>query len=254
MLLETIKRDRLAVEIYGQRSDMGDRAAQVFASCVAEMLKHKETLNIIFAAAPSQNDFLKSLEKQNVEWGRINVFHMDEYVGIGIDSKQSFARFVKDNVVERFPVRSFHALNGKANDASEECERYATLLREHPADIVCLGIGENTHIAFNDPGEADFWDEKPVKIVTLDERCRKQQVHDGCFPTLEEVPKYALTLTVPTLMRADAMFCIVPGRTKAEAIKLVINEPVDFMRPASALRLHKNAYLFCDKDSGQAIL
>lgn len=251
MLLKSMKKDRLEVEIYDLRSDMGERAAQCFAACVAEMLQQKDTLNIIFAAAPSQNDFLQALEKQSIEWEKINVFHMDEYVGIGIESKQSFARFVKDNVVDRFPVRSFHAINGKAQEATEECERYSTLLREHPVDIVCLGIGENTHIAFNDPGEADFWDDKLVKVVTLDERCREQQVHDKCFPNLEAVPQYALTLTVPTLMRAEAMFCIVPGSTKSEAVRLVINEPVDFMRPASALRLHKRAFLFCDKDSGK---
>lgn len=254
MLIKSLQKDRLSVEIYEQRSDMGERAAECFADYIEKMLQEKEELNIIFAAAPSQNDFLEALEKHEIDWTRINAFHMDEYVGIGIESKQSFARFVKERVTDRFPVRSFHAINGMAQDAAAECERYATLLTENPVDIVCLGIGENTHIAFNDPGEADFWDKQIVKVVTLDEKCREQQVHDKCFPTLEDVPKYALTLTVPTLMRAKAMLCIVPGSTKTEAVKLVVNEPIDYMRPASALRLHEQAFLFCDKDSGQGLL
>ena len=167
---------------------------------------------------------------------------------------QSFARFVKTLVADKLGAGNFFALNGKADDAEAECARYTALLRENPVDIVCLGIGENGHIAFNDPGEADFWDRRDVKIVKLDEVCRNQQVNDKCFPDIDSVPKYAMTLTVPTLLRAGAMFCTVPAKTKAEAVKLTLTGAIDDMCPATALRLHKNASFYCDSDSGVYLL
>lgn len=254
MLKKEFVKDELNVKIFDTREDMGRCAADDFAECVEKYFKEKQTLNIVFAAAPSQLDFLNALKKRDdIRWSEINVFHMDEYLGTGISAPQSFARFVKNHIADEFPVKSFYPIRGDA-DAEKECKRYTKLLRNNKIDIVCLGIGENCHIAFNDPGEADFWDEKDIKKVKLDEKCRKQQVNDKCFESLDKVPKYALTLTVPALLRAKAMFCIVPAKTKAEAVRKTLNDGISVNIPASALRLHKNAKMYCDSDSGTFFL
>ncbi len=255
MILKSFKVDKLNVHIHDTRVSMGEQVATDFASYLRELLTKKKMVNVIFAAAPSQSDFLDSLTREDgIDWKRVNVFHMDEYIGISIDQEQSFARFVKTLVADKLGVGNFYALNGKAEDAEAECARYTSLLRENPVDIVCLGIGENGHIAFNDPGEADFWDANDVKIVKLDEVCRNQQVNDKCFPDIDSVPKYAMTLTVPALLRARAMFCTVPAKTKADAVRLTLMGAIDDMCPATALRLHKNASFYCDSDSGFYLL
>ena len=255
MILKEMKADRLSVYVYDTRENMGKRVAADFSEYIKALLKTKDTVNVIFAAAPSQSDFLSSLaEIKGIAWDRVNAFHMDEYVGMGIEDEQSFARFVKMNVADRLNVGKFYPINGKAEDIQKECERYTKLLRDNKPDIVCLGIGENGHIAFNDPWEADFWDDKDVKTVKLDETCRQQQVNDKCFPDIDSVPKYAMTLTVPTLMRAGAMFCTVPAATKANAVMNTIFSGINEDCPATALRLHKNAKFYCDKDSGRYIL
>ena len=255
MILKTLKVDNLDVYVHDTRASMGDQVAYDFANYLRELQKKQDEVNIVFAAAPSQADFLDSLTREDgIDWSKVNVFHMDEYIGISIDEEQSFARFVKGFVADRLNVGKFYALNGKADSIEEECQRYTSLLRNNKIDIVCLGIGENGHIAFNDPGEADFWDAKDVKTVTLDEKCRTQQVNDKCFATIDDVPKYAMTLTVPALMRAGAMFCTVPSATKAWAVERTLKGNVDVMCPATALRLHANAKFYCDKDSGKSLL
>lgn len=255
MLLKNVKVDQLDVFVHDTRESMGKQVARDFGAYLRDLQGKKEEVNIVFAAAPSQSDFLRSLlEETGIDWSRVNVFHMDEYTGIGIEQAQSFAGFVKKYVADALPVGNFYPINGKAADMEEECLRYTGLLREKKIDIVCLGIGENGHIAFNDPGEADFWDEKDVKLVKLDEVCRNQQVNDKCFETLNDVPRYALTLTVPALMRADAMFCTVPCQTKAAAVEKTLKEGINDLCPASALRLHKNAKFYCDRDSGKSLL
>lgn len=255
MILKKMKADKLNVYIYDTRENMGKRVAEDFAEYVKNLLKTKDTINIVFAAAPSQSDFLFSLLTiKGIEWNRINVFHMDEYIGIGIDEEQSFARFVKTNVAERFKVKEFFPINGKAGNIFAECERYSKLLLDNQPDVVCLGIGENGHIAFNDPGVANFWDDKNVKTVNLDDTCRNQQVNDKCFPNIESVPKCAMTLTVPVLMRASAMFCTVPCETKANAVVNTVFGGIGEECPATALRIHKNAKLYCDRNSGKYIL
>lgn len=255
MILKSFNVNKLKVHIHDTRASMGEQVAREFASYLRALLEKQEKVNVIFAAAPSQADFLDSLTREErIDWSRVNVFHMDEYVGISIDQEQSFARFVKTLVADKLGAGKFYYLDGKAEDAEAECARYTALLRENPVDIVCLGIGENGHIAFNDPGEADFWDARDVKIVKLDEVCRNQQVNDKCFPDIDSVPKYAMTLTVPTLLRAKAMFCTVPAKTKAEAVKRTLLGDIDDMCPATALRLHKDASFYCDSDSGSYVL
>ncbi|MBE5732102.1 MAG: glucosamine-6-phosphate deaminase [Clostridiales bacterium] len=255
MIIKEFKVDRMTVYAHDTRKSMGEQVAKDVGQYLRELLAKKDEVNMIFAAAPSQADFLDSLSKEEgIDWNRINVFHMDEYVGIDIKSEQSFARFVKERVADKLGVGQFFPINGKAEDINAECKRYSELLRKYKTDIVCLGIGENGHIAFNDPGEADFWDENDVKIVTLDETCRNQQVNDKCFETIDDVPKYALTLTVPTLLRGGAMFCTVPAPTKANAVKRTLCGNVDIDCPATALRLHTCSKFYCDKDSAKYVL
>lgn len=247
--------ENLAVSVYDSREEMGKAAAKQFYKAVKSKLQSKDSLNIIFAAAPSQNDFLEAIKSyKDIEWEKINVFHMDEYVGLSIAEKQSFAGFVKSRVVDNFNVKAFYPINGANANVDLECERYAKLLEENKVDIVCCGIGENGHLAFNDPGVADFGDKKAVKVIELDDVCRNQQVHDGCFATIDDVPKKAITLTIPTLISADEIICVVPCKTKSQAVYQVIKGEVTEDCPASVLRRHKNAMLYCDKDSAEKVI
>jgi glucosamine-6-phosphate deaminase len=178
---------------------------------------------------------------------------MDEYAGLCIDDEQSFARYLNDHIFALAPFASVHYLPAKL-EADEACEAYADLLRKNPPDVVCMGIGENGHIAFNDPPVADFHDVKLVKKVELDDTCRMQQVHDGCFPTFDDVPKYALTLTVPALMSAEYLICTVPASTKANAVEAMLYGEYGEVCPATALRKHNGAKMFLDKDSAEKVL
>ncbi|HHY25021.1 MAG TPA: glucosamine-6-phosphate deaminase [Clostridiaceae bacterium] len=253
--IKEIKADNLTVKMFDSRQAMGENAAKEAASKIKELLAQKPEINMIFAAAPSQNEFLDSLiGDKGIEWDRINAFHMDEYIGISKDAPQAFGNFLKDKIFGKVNFKSVNYIDVSAKDAEKECERYSKLLKKYPADIICLGIGENGHIAFNDPPVADFNDKKLVKVVELDEKCRQQQVNDGCFKTLDDVPKYALTLTIPALIAGKYLFCIVPGSTKTEAVTNTINGEISEACPASILRTHKNAILYVDKDSGKDIL
>lgn len=255
MIIKEIKVNKLKVKVFDTRTNMGIYAADDFKKYICELQKNKKEINIIFAAAPSQMDFLKALRDiKEINWEKVNAFHMDEYVGIGIEDKQSFARFVKEEVVEPLGIKNFYPINGKAIDLENEMKRYTELLENHPIDIVVLGIGENAHIAFNDPGEADFFDPRVIKKVTLDDVCRQQQVNDGCFPNFDSVPKYAFSLTVPTLLRGNALFCLVPAKTKENAVYKVVNEEINDMVPATIMRVHNHAIMYCDSDSGKSII
>nr|WP_243641311.1 glucosamine-6-phosphate deaminase [Xylanivirga thermophila] len=253
--IKEFKADKLHVKVYGDREGMGRGAANDAACVIKKLLNEKDDVNIIFAAAPSQNEFLEALMLDNdIEWGRINAFHMDEYIGLPADAPQGFGNFLKERIFDRVPFKSITYLNGNATDIEEECIRYTKLLKDNPVDIVCMGIGENGHIAFNDPHVAFFNDDKWVKVVDLDLKCRNQQVHDGCFANLDAVPTHALTLTIPALLSAEHIFCVVPAITKAEAVKNTVNGPITEQCPASILRNHENAVLYVDKDSGKYIL
>lgn len=241
--------DRLQVKQYGSRLDMGRAAAADVAAEVRWLLEGKGHVRIVFAAAPSQNEFLHSLAAEHeLPWERITALHMDEYIGLPAEAPQRFGRFLRERLFGQVRPGTVHYMDGM-NDPARECGRYAGLVQEAPIDIVCLGIGENGHIAFNDPPAADFRDPAAVKPVELDEACRRQQVHDGCFATLEEVPRRAITLTIPTLLSGSRLFCIVPGRNKRDALRRALYGPVGEPVPASALRLHPACVLYVDRDS-----
>lgn len=232
---------------------MGEGAAKEAADRICALLAEKEEINMIFAAAPSQNAFLESLiADERIDWSRINAFHMDEYIGLPADAPQGFGNFLRRAIFDRVPFRSVHYLNGEI-EPKKACEEYATLLTENPTDVVFMGIGENGHIAFNDPHVADFEDKEVVKVVDLDEKCRQQQVNDGCFATIEDVPTHAMTLTIPTLCRAKRLFCVVPAATKAWAVNETINGEISEHCPASVMRRHDNATLYIDNNSSKLL-
>jgi len=245
--IKTLKKDKLTVNVYETRAEMGVAAADDVAACIEKLLKQKETINMVFAAAPSQNDVLVNLAKKNLPWERINALHMDEYVGLDKTHPQSFGKYLYDHIFGLVDFASVKYI-------SDYGEKYSEILEQNHIDIICLGIGENGHIAFNDPGVADFNDPKLIKEVMLDDVCRMQQVHDGCFPTFDDVPKSALTLTVPTMFNADHLFCVVPASTKAEAVFRTVNDEINENCPATIMRKHDSAVMYCDRDSGIKIL
>ncbi len=252
--MKAYKVDKLQVEIYENRTLMGEAAARDIKAKIAKLLSEKKEINIIFAAAPSQNDVLKALvEDKEIEWNRINAYHMDEYIGLDKDAPQGFGNFLKEHIFGLVPFKSINYIDITATDPEKEAERYGKLLNQHPTDIVIMGIGENGHIAFNDPPVADFNDKKAVKPVKLDEICRQQQVNDGCFASINDVPTHAMTLTVPTLVKAPYLFCIVPALTKANAVYETLNGNVDEHCPASVLRTHENAKLYLDNESSKLL-
>ena len=247
--------EKLTVKIADSRAEMGKTAAADCARVLRALLSEKETVSMIFAAAPSQNETLAALAAEpGIDWSRVIAFHMDEYVGLSSEHPQSFGTYLREHIFSLLPFQAVHYLKGDAPDASEECIRYGKLLADNPVDIVCLGIGENGHIAFNDPGVADFNDTKLIKTALLDDVCRNQQVNDGCFKTIDDVPTHALTLTIPALTNAKAMFCSVPAATKRWAVTETINGEISEKCPATIMRNHKKAILYCDSASGADLI
>src|SRR2546425_2516308 len=238
-LVDSFRADKLNVYVYDSRPRMGAAAAAVVAGEIRGLIESRQRAVGIFASAPSQNEFLAGLvEAPNIDWSRVVGFHLDEYLGMDDRAPQSFRRFLIDRLVSKVALSEFHGLRGDQKDGAAESERYSELLAANPPDFAVLGIGENGHLAFIDPPLCDFNDPLPVKIVELDEVCRAQQVHDGAFRSLEEVPHRALSLTIPTIMKCPRLFAIVPGPPKQQAVLKTIEGAVETACPASILRRH----------------
>ena len=244
------KADALTVEIYASRAQMGQAAACDVTAAMKGVIARKGKATMVFAAAPSQNEFLAALSADaSLDWSVVTAFHLDEYVGLASDAPQGFGNFLRRGLFDKVKPGTVYFMNGNAPDLEAECRRYADALAAHPVDIACIGIGENGHLAFNDPPIADFADPKAVKVVELEERCRLQQVHDGCFATMDQVPTHALTMTVPAIVSAAAIFCMVPAASKAEAVQATIAGPISTSCPASILRRYASATVYLDPDS-----
>lgn len=255
MILKAIQADNLHIEVHDSRESMGRAAGEAAARCLRKILSEQATARVIFAAAPSQNETLSQLvREEGIDWTRVEAFHMDEYIGLTANAPQRFGAYLNEHIFSRVPFACVNYLNGQAANAQEECRRYGALLSERGVDMVCLGIGENGHIAFNDPWVADFADGEKVKVVKLDEVCRQQQVNDGCFAALSDVPQYAMTLTIPTLMSARHLICTVPAATKTQAVTHTVNGEISPKVPATIMRKHADARLFCDCESGKGLL
>lgn len=243
--------DRFNVYVFPSRADMGMAAGMDVENRIIELLKEKPEIRMIFAAAPSQNELLDYLTRSTkIEWNRITAFNMDEYIGLDRMAPQLFAHYLRERLFKKVNCKHVHLID-TSGSVKEEMERYAALIEQAPIDIVCLGIGENGHIAFNDPPVADFNDVHIIKEVELDESCRMQQVNEGCFEALSQVPETALTLTIPTIMKARHLFCVAPGSSKKEAVFYTLNAPVNEACPASVLQQHPDCRFYFDEEAYQ---
>ena len=238
----------LNVNVFPTRLEMGLAAGRDVEARVAGLLKLKEEVRMVFAAAPSQNEMLDYLAgSELIDWSRVTAFHMDEYLGLNGRAEQLFSLYLTRKLFSKVTMKNVFLIDGNT-DSESEAVRYASLLTEAPLDVICLGIGENGHIAFNDPPVADFSDSLVVKKVSLDRSCRMQQVNEGCFAALEEVLEKALTLTIPVIFNASHLFCVVPGASKREAVYNTLNGPVTTACPASVLQKHPDCNFYFDRD------
>ena len=246
---------KLEVFICSSREKMGIESARYTAELIEDMLTRFDEINMVFAAAPSQNEFLHYLSMmEGIEWKRINAFHLDEYLDLPKDAPQRFSNFLDERIFKRVPFKNVYYVDPSGDEDPEVlCERYEELLRDNPIHIACIGIGENGHVAFNEPSVADFNDPRLVKIVELEEKSRIQQVKDGCFERLEDVPKRAITMTIPAIMMADHIVCVVPGERKSDAVKDTLEGPVSTDCPASVLRRHPSVAIFLDEESAKLL-
>ena len=252
--LKTFTVDSLPVRIYRSQSEMAQDVARIAHGYLRERIKEQGSAAAILATGNSQIQFLKALiSLGGIDWSKMTLFHMDEYLGLDANHSASFRRYMRERVETRVRPKMFHYLAGDAAQPLDECERYANLLKAQPIDLCCLGIGENGHLAFNDPPVADFHDRFPVKLVRLDEACRQQQVGEGHFPNMAAVPQYAFTLTIPTLCSAKRMLCVAPEKRKAQAVRDALHRPVSSACPASWLRQQSHAVLFLDSDSASLL-
>ena len=250
---QTFHVEKLEVEIHGDGKAAGRSAAASVSAEIVHTLNQKERAAVIFATGASQYDFLEALVgHEEVDWRRVRAFHLDEYLGISDQHPASFRHYLHARLFDKLPFESVHLLVGDAADPQAEAERYDALLRAQPIDIACIGIGENGHLAFNDP-PADFETDAWVHIVDLDDACRLQQVGEGHFPDLAAVPAQALSLSIPAILAANMISCVVPDARKAAAVAAALEGPISPACPASALRRHDRTRLYLDAASARLV-
>jgi len=243
----------LDIRIFDTRQEMGSAAAKDAEKRINKAIAEKGEATVVFAAAPSQNELLASLRKANIDWTKVRALHMDEYIGLAEDHPAGFGNFLRRAIFNDLPFKSIDYLFDGEAAADKICASYTELLEKYPPDLVLLGVGENGHLAFNDPSVADFDDPQKVKIVNLDDVCRMQQVNDGCFAKFQDVPQSAITLTMSMITSIKDKITVVPGKTKANAVKEMLNDEISTKCPASILRTQKNATLYLDKDSAELL-
>ena len=240
----------LAIHAFATGAQAGDAAAAEAAERIQTVARERDEIAIIFATGVSQLPLLRTLvARTDLPWTRIVGFHQDEYIGISDQHRASFRRYLREQLSNRVAMKAFYGIHGDGPDPQQECDRYAELLRQHPPQLCFLGIGENGHIAFNDPHEADFSDPLYVKIIELDAISRRQQVDEGWFGSDAEVPRRAITLTIPTLMRVPELIISAPGERKREIVARTLNEPISPACPSTILRTHPNAHLYVDTEA-----
>ena len=246
--------DQLPVELYASNETLGQAAASKAQQIINEAIDRKGFANLILATGNSQLTFLEALRSlEGIDWQKVRIFHMDEYIGINPSHPASFPLFLENHFLQFTKPGHFHPIPSEHSDVNNACQAYEALIRQHPADLVAMGWGENGHIAFNDPPDAHFDDPNWVKVVDLAEESRLQQVGEGHFTSLNEVPKQAITLTIPALLAPVHILCIVPEARKASAVKACLSEPVEESRPGSILRTISHATLLLDQDSASLL-
>jgi glucosamine-6-phosphate deaminase len=233
---------------------MGAAAAAQAAEVIKQAIENKGQANIILATGTSQFGTLKSLvAASGIDFSKITMFHLDEYIGLGADHPAGFKKFLKERFVDKVPgLKAVHFVNGDTDDPEQECRRLGTIIATHPIDVALIGIGENGHLAFNDP-PADFDTEEPFIIVELDDRCKQQQLGEGWFEALEQVPRQAISMTICQIMKSSCLIVSVPERRKAEAIKNALEGEVTNMCPASILQRHQNCKIFMDAEAASLL-
>lgn len=247
--METRKYGELNVAIFESNEELGKQAANEIAEAMKEELAQKDEIAVILATGNSQYSMVSELVKRDdVDWNRVTVLHMDEYLGMSDDHPASFRRWMNERIVAKVNLKAFEGVRGDHEPAEEEVARYSQLLRDLKPSICVMGIGENGHLAFNDP-PADFETDELARIIRMDEVSRHQQVGEGHFPTIDDVPTHAITLTIPTLLAPKRVFVLTPESRKAAAVKASLEGPITPDMPASILRNHGHVKLFLDKDS-----
>lgn len=241
----------MEIIISNTKEELGKKAADEGAGLIRRAISERGEANIIVATGASQFEMLKALVKEDVDWSKVTGFHLDEYIGLSQTHPASFRKYLKERFVDLVPLKAFHYVNGDT-DPSVECTRLGKLISKHPVDVAFVGIGENGHLAFNDP-PADFETEEPYIVVTLDEECRRQQLGEGWFSSLEEVPEQAISMSVKQIMKSKAIICSVPDLRKAEAVKRTVEGSISPAIPASIMRQHEAAWLFLDKQSSSLL-
>lgn len=253
MLIEERIYGKMNVKTFDTRDNMGKAAADEMGRVLCNIISQHGQARVIFASAPSQSEFLAHLCKhKDIDWSKVIAFHQDEWVGVPFEKEYSFGNFIKKNLFDVVHPGETHFVNGMV-DMETECDRYAALISEKPIDIICLGIGENGHTAFNEPHEADFNDPKIMKTIALDERCRNQQYNDFGFASLDDVPKHGITVTIPTIMKCKYKYVIVPSARKAEAVRNTLYGEISEKCPASILREADNASMFIEEGSASML-
>jgi glucosamine-6-phosphate deaminase len=244
----------LSVKVFDDVRTLAGVAATDGAQAIRAALDARGAANVMLATGNSQLEFLADLVTHtDLDWSRVTAFHMDEYVGLPPTHSASFQRYMRERVASRLPFKEFHYLTGNTGDPAGEAARYAELLRTHPLDLCCCGIGENGHLAFNDPPVADFDDPLAVKIVALEPASRRQQVAEGHFATVDDVPTHAITVTIPALLRARRVLAIVPEARKATPVRDALQGPISTACPASVLRRQPHAILYLDAESSSLL-
>ena len=240
----------MEIIISENKIELGKQAAQKGADLIRKAIAEKGEASIIVATGASQFEMLAELVKENIDWSVVTGFHLDEYIGIDETHPASFRKYLKERFISKVPLKEFHYVNG--NDSEKECKRLDEIISRQPIDVAFVGIGENGHLAFNDP-PANFETEKPFIVVNLDDDCRLQQFGEGWFPTLADVPQQAISMSIKQIMKSKHIICSVPDHRKAEAVKNTVKSEVSPLVPASIMQNHPNAILLLDKDSASRI-
>jgi len=241
----------MEIVLSNSKSELGEKAAITGAGFIREAIKKSGAANIIVATGASQFEMLNELIKQDVDWSKVTAFHLDEYIGISEKHPASFRKYLKERFVDKISLHEFHYVNGET-DSYAECRRVGEIISKHPIDVAFVGIGENGHLAFNDP-PADFETEEPYLVVNLDEKCRRQQLGEGWFDSFGDVPEQAISMSVKQIMKSKAIICSVPDIRKADAVKGSLEGEVTPLVPASVLQQHKAVWIYLDKESSSLL-
>jgi glucosamine-6-phosphate deaminase len=238
----------MKLKVFETKPEMGQTAARDAASIIRQAIIERDAAYVIAATGASQFEFLDELMIENIDWSKVVFFHLDEYVGLPESHPASFRRYLKERIVSRVHPRAFHLINGEAADIYEECRRVGQLISQHTIDVAFVGIGENGHLAFNDP-PADFETDEPYIVVDLDQGCRRQQVGEGWFQNIDEVPTQAISMSIRQILKSRNILCIVPDQRKAEAVRVSVKLDVNPMHPASILQQHASVTMYLDRES-----